>query len=388
MPGPVPEYCINFSDKIYAIFGYNNKGLKVPKIDTLLNEVIVKGASDLHLTSNSVPIIRLKGKIIKLNYDILKSEDILVLIKEIIPDFYLQEFKTTKDSDFAYSMKNSGRFRVNIFNDTEGVGAVFRHIPDTIPSFEEIDLNKNLQRICELSKGLILVTGPTGSGKTTTLATMINYIAKIRNYHIITIEDPIEFVYNSNRSLIHQRELNLHTKSYSNALRTALRQDPDVILIGEMRDLETTKLAIEASETGHLVFATLHTNTAYSTISRIINQFNEDEQELIRVMLADNLRGVICQNLLRCENEKGRIAAREVWLHTVAGANIIRENKLHLIPSLLEGNRAIGMTSLNHSLIELIIQKTISVETAMEDTTEPIDLIERLAKLGIKQEDK
>lgn len=355
-------------------------------IDKLLESVIVKGASDLHLSSLKTPKIRLHGKIITLNSEILDESLIYSMIKEIAPQFFIDQFNNKFDTDFAYSIADIHRFRINVFKDKNGIGAVLRHIPNDIPDFKDISLEKGASSLCELNKGLILVTGPTGSGKSTTLAAMINRINETRAFHIITIEDPIEFVYSSKRCLIHQRELHVHTKSYHDALRTVLRQDPDVILVGEMRDMETTRLAIESAETGHLVFATLHTNSAYSTITRIINQFGEEEQELIRVMLADNLRGVICQSLLQREDISGggRIAAREIWLHTPAGANLIRENKIHQIPSVLESNQDIGMKSFNSSLSELVGKGIISSKNALFESFDQKDLESRLLKFGFK----
>ena len=333
-------------------------------------------------------MMRLHGLITPLTSELMDDSKISRLIAQIISLYHQDKFSKTHDTDFAYSMPGKERFRVNVFLDKNGMGAVFRYIPTQLPTFEEVLLEQGARGLCELNRGLVLVTGPTGSGKSTTLAAMINSINKTRSYHIVTIEDPIEFIYPSEKCLVHQRELNLHTKSYEDALRTVLRQDPDVILVGEMRDLETTRLAIEASETGHLVFATLHTNTAYSTISRIINQFDEGEQELIRTMLADNLRGVICQNLLRRDDsEEGRrIAAREVWLHTVAGANLIRENKVYQIASVIEGSQDIGMISLNASLSLLVSKGIISPETAWHQSMDQKDLAGRLQRLGYRIE--
>jgi twitching motility protein PilT len=350
--------------------------------------MIALNASDLHLRSGIAPRIRQHGVILTHHSAPLDFETVSAFLQEIMPPFYRDEFQNTFDTDFAYSLDNEFRFRVNVFKDLKGVGAVFRMVPNDLPTFEAILLEQSARELSELSKGLILVTGPTGSGKSTTLAAMIQHINRTRPYHIITIEDPIEFVYPAKRSLIHQRELHIHTRSYQAALRTALRQDPDVILVGEMRDIETTRLAIEAAETGHLVFATLHTNTAYSTISRIINQFQEDEQALIRVMLAENLKGVICQSLLKREdNEEGRIAAREIWLHNVAGGNLIRENKIHQVPSLIEGSQEIGMLSLNASLTRLVSRGIISPHTAWFHSMDQKDLETRLARIGFEVEE-
>lgn len=314
------------------------------------------------------------------------DSEIRGFLQPITPSYIWEQYQKFYDADFAYSLEGCYRFRVNLFRDSQGAGAVFRFIPKELPSFDQITLEEGAKTLCELNRGLVLVTGPTGSGKSTTLAAMIQYLNRTKAYHIITIEDPIEFVYPSRKSLIHQRELHKHTGSYQEALSYALRQDPDVILVGEMRDLETTRLAIEASETGHLVFATLHTNTAYSTISRIINQFGEEEQELIRIMLADNLKGVVCQNLLRREDRDGRIAAREVWLYSTAGANLIRENKLQQIPSIIDGNQEIGMVSLNASLASLVGKRIIAPETAWQCSMDQKDLSGRLQRIGYRME--
>lgn len=360
---------------------------KLAEIDILLEQIISLGASDLHLCSNRKPMIRLHGLISPLNNTVYQDSQIFSLLSEIFTTYHLEKFHKNNDTDFAYSIKGNNRFRVNVFRDKTGMGAVFRHIPKDLPTFDQISLEDGAKNLCDLNRGLVLVTGPTGSGKSTTLASMINYINNTRQYHIVTIEDPIEFVYPPIKCLIHQRELNVHTKSFSDALRTVLRQDPDVILVGEMRDLETTRLAIEASETGHLVFATLHTNTAYSTISRIINQFDEGEQELIRTMLADNLKGVVCQNLLRREDVEGkRIAAREIWLQSIAGANLIRENKLHQVQSVIDGSHDIGMFSLNASLASLVAKGIISADSAWQYSMDQKDLGGRLQRLGYKVE--
>jgi twitching motility protein PilT len=348
-------------------------------IDPYLSEVVQKGASDLHINAARKPIIRLQGMLVSLTSETFSEETLLGMFHEIMPPYARSVFEKNKDTDFAYSHDSIHRFRVNVFKDKGGVGAVFRHIPNTLPTFESIRLEQGGKNLCALSKGLVLITGPTGSGKSTTLAAMINHINATRALHIVTIEDPIEFVYVPNKCLIHQRELHTHTQSFTDALRAVLRQDPDVILVGEMRDVETTKLAIEAAETGHLVFATLHTNTAYSTITRIINQFGEEEQELIRSMLADNLKGVICQTLLQREDGKsGRVAAREIMLYSVAGANLIRENKLHQIQSILDSNIELGMVSLNISLANFVSQNLITAEQALAHSMDQKDLAGRL----------
>jgi len=345
---------------------------------------VARNASDLHLRSNKPPMVRIQGAITPLNEKILSKEDLFSNLKNITPLYYWNEFENKNDTDFAFST-TTNRFRVNLFKDVNGIGAVFRHISNNLPTFESINAENSILKICEMKTGLVIVSGPTGCGKSTTLAAMINYINKTKPYHIITIEDPIEFRYNSEKSLIHQRELNIHTNDYHTAIRNVLREDPDVILIGEMRDPATIRLAIEAAETGHLVFSTLHTNSAFSTISRIINVFREGEQELIKVMLAENLKGVICQSLILREDtaQKQRIAAREIWLNTSAGANLIRENKIHQIQSILESSQDQGMFSMNASLINLVTEKIISPDSGWSYALDKKDFENRLQNQGI-----
>lgn len=356
-------------------------------IDELLNETVSKGASDLHLSSKRVPMVRLHGEMHQLEKGSLSSAELEKHLQQIMTPFSQENFHSDNDADFSYLNDKKHRFRVNVFRDYKGIGAVFRYIPTELPDFDVIKLEEGAKGLCHLNKGLVLVTGPTGSGKSTTLASIINWVNRNREDHIVTIEDPIEFVYPNARCLIHQRELNTHTPSFKSALRAVLRQDPDVILIGELRDLETTRLAIEAAETGHLVFGTLHTNTAYSTISRIVNQFGEEEQELIRTMLADNLKGVVCQTLLQKPDGKGRVAAREIMLHTVAGANLIRENKFHQIQSVIDSNIEMGMISMNASLSKLVSEKVVSPDQAIAKTSDKKDLAGRLTRFGIEVKD-
>lgn len=360
------------------------------EVDLYLEKVVELKGSDLHICAGRQPNLRIHGVMQPLpGSDLLSEDHIESVMQQIIPACYYKTYEVQGDADFAYSTPRGERFRVNVFRDMQGLGAVFRHIPSDLPDFDLIRLEDSARSLCSLNRGLVLVTGPTGSGKSTTLASMISKLCSSYSYHIVTIEDPVEFVYKSHSSLVHQRELMLHTKSYSEALKNVLRQDPDVILVGEMRDAETTRLAIEAAETGHLVFATLHTNSAYSTVSRIVNQFNEGEQELIRVMLAENLRGVICQVLLpREDGIDGRIAAREIMLYSVAGANLIRENKVHQIPSLIEGSREQGMISMNHSLASLVQDRMISAETAWVHSMDQKDLASRLERMGISIEEE
>src|SRR5712672_805238 len=295
------------------------------RLDDLLRQMKQQGASDLHLTSGSAPYMRINGDMVKLNYRNVSGETCRALIFEVLTENQKQLFTENCDLDLSYPLHGVGRFRVNVFMQRNGVSAVFRLIPENIKTIDELDLPEQLAGLIDASEGLVLVTGPTGSGKSTTLAAMIQTINEKQQAHIITIEDPIEFVHENRRSLISQRELASHTKSFGAALRAALREDPDIILVGEMRDLETISLAITAAETGHLVFGTLHTNSAAKTVDRIIDVFPADRQAQIRTMLAESLRGVVAQQLLRRADGKGRVAAYEVLVATQAVRSLIRE---------------------------------------------------------------
>lgn len=335
-------------------------------LDKLLATLVELGGSDLHLSSGVVPMMRLHGDMVPLpgvNL-VLTSEHILLMCDEIAPAKNRQEFRETNDTDFAYEIPGLARFRVNVFRDRRGVGAVFRQIPHRIMTLEELGLPDCVKNLCMLSKGLVLVTGPTGSGKSTTLAAMVDYINENRQDHIITIEDPIEFVHENKRCLINQREVFSHTESFKKALRAALREDPDIVLVGEMRDLETVAIAIETAETGHLVFGTLHTTTAVSTVDRIIDQFPADRQEQIRMMLADSLKGVIAQILLKRKGG-GRVAAYEILLGTPAVSNLIREGKTFQIPSIMQTHKRLGMRLLNDHLAELVRSGVVELEEAL-----------------------
>ena len=288
----------------------------------------------------------------------------IALLDPIIPQPNQDEFARRNDTDFAYEIKGLARFRANVFLDRKGRGAVFRVIPAKILTAEELGLSPAILKLCKLNKGLVLVTGPTGSGKSTTLCAMIDYINRTRNDHIITIEDPIEFVHQNQQCLINQREVHNHTRSFKDALRAALREDPDVLLVGELRDLETIAIAIETAETGHLVFGTLHTTTAASTVDRVIDQFPADRQSQIRVMLSESLRGVIAQTLCR-KIGGGRVAALEVLLTNGAISNLIREAKTFQIPSMMQVGRAQGMVALNDALADLVKKGLVTPEEAV-----------------------
>jgi twitching motility protein PilT len=332
------------------------------RLDELLKQMKQHGASDLHLTSGSAPFMRVNGKMVKLNYRDVSQEVCQGLIFEILTENQKEIFLREWDLDLSYPLDGVGRFRVNVFLQRKGIGAVFRLIPEEIQTVEELGLPNQLLELIDVSEGLILVTGPTGSGKSTTLSSLIHTINLSQQSHIITIEDPIEFVHQNQRSLINQREVSSHTKSFSNALRAALREDPDIILVGEMRDLETVSLAITAAETGHLVFATLHTNSAIKTVDRIIDVFPEGQQAQIRVMLSESLRGVVAQALLPRAEQQGRVPVVEILVNIPAVANLIREGKTFQISSAMQTGRAQGMMTFETAVHELIYKGHISKE--------------------------
>jgi twitching motility protein PilT len=320
----------------------------------LLHKMAELSASDLHLSSNSPPYVRQDGGMQQLEeYGVLAADKLFAELLEIMPDKNQEEFDRRNDTDFAYEIEGLSRYRVNVFRDRFGPGAVIRAIPFEILSTEQLGLPREVLRLCQLSKGLVVVTGPTGSGKSTTLATLVDYINSTRDDHIITVEDPIEFVHPNRRCLVNQREVGEHTDSFKDALRAALREDPDIVLVGEMRDLETVAIAVETAETGHLVFGTLHTTTAAGTVDRIIDQFPADQQEQIRQMLASSLKGVIAQNLCK-RIGGGRVAAYEILIANKAVANLIRERKTFQLLSLMQTGRSQGMRTLNDALAELV----------------------------------
>ncbi|UQZ88476.1 type IV pili twitching motility protein PilT [Deltaproteobacteria bacterium Smac51] len=327
----------------------------------LMHEV---GASDLHLAAGNQPLIRLRGQIEKIKYKTLEHSELKKMLYEITPEEKIKVFEETGDVDFGYEVSGLSRFRANFFNQKWGVGAVFRSIPTIIPTAEDLGLPPVILKLASLPKGLVLVTGPTGSGKSSSLAAIIDQANRTRQDHIITIEDPIEFVHHSNQCLINHREVGTHTKSFSAALRGALREDPDIIMVGEMRDLETISLAIEASNTGHLVFGTLHTTSAAKTIDRVIEMFPATMQGQIRASLADGLRAVVSQALFRRIDVKGRCAALEIMLATPAVRNLIRESKTYQIGTVLQTGRKFGMQSLDDALLEHILAGRIDPNDA------------------------
>jgi twitching motility protein PilT len=319
----------------------------------LLSEVVARKASDLHLTSGHAPALRIDGDIVPLReFGPLEEGRLADMLWAIAPAKNRQEFEERSDTDFAYATSEA-RFRVNVFADRHGIGSVMRQIPSAIRSAEDMGLPKAVLDLCFLAKGLVLVTGPTGSGKSTTLAAMVDHVNRNRDDHILTIEDPVEFVHENKRCLVNQREVGTHTQSFKAALRAALREDPDVVLVGELRDLETIAIAIETAETGHLVFGTLHTNSAPSTVDRLIDQFPSDRQEQIRTMLSESLRGVVTQVLCK-KIGGGRVAAMEILLVSSSVANLIREGKTFQIPSVMQTAKGAGMATLNDALLDLV----------------------------------
>ena len=334
------------------------------KLDDLFKVMVQSEASDLHLTSGSAPAMRIHGEIQTLNYRALTNDECRALLYEILTQEQIQKLEENWELDCSYNLEGVGRFRCNLFYQRLGVGAVFRHIPNKVLTMKDLRLPSIVSTIANKKKGLVLVTGPTGSGKSTTLAAMIDYINAERAEHILTIEDPIEFVHKNQRSLINQREVGGNTKSFKNALKAALREDPDVILVGEMRDLETISLAITAAETGHLVFGTLHTMSAPKTIDRIIDSFPEEQQAQIRVMLSESLQAVISQTLFKREDKKGRVAALEIMISNSAIKNLIREGKTFQIESSMQTSGGSGMQTMEAAVRDLLSKGTISKENA------------------------
>jgi twitching motility protein PilT len=351
-------------------------------IDALFNMLVSAGGSDLHMSSGRRPMIRTNGDMIHLDLPVLEESDMEHFISEIMPKRSGDQFREHNDTDFAYEVPGLSRFRCNVFRDRYGMGAVFRTIPTDVLTADQLGLPASVRRFGYLSKGLVVVTGPTGSGKSTTLAAIIDLINKQRNDHIITIEDPIEFVHQDHKCLVNQRELHRHTESFSSALRAALRQDPDVVLVGEMRDLETIEIAIETAETGHLVFGTLHTNTAVSTIDRIVDVFPVDRQEQIRAMLASSLKGVVAQTLCK-KVGGGRCAALEVMVVDRGIAALIRDRKMHQVESAIQVGKSKGMMLMNESLQALVQDGTVAPAEAYLKAVDKDDLVQRFKKAEI-----
>ena len=334
------------------------------KIDALFKMMKEQGASDLHLSSDNPPIFRQHGEMVRLQFKPLSHEELIPILYEILNDEQRAQFEATNDLDFAYAVPDLARFRGNIMMTHRGVAAVFRIIPATILSADQLNLPEGVRRMTQFKKGLVLVTGPTGSGKSTTLAALIDLINATRKEHILTLEDPLEFIHENKQSLLNQRQIGAHTNSFASALRAALREDPDIILVGEMRDLETIQLAMSAAETGHLVFGTLHTNTAAKTIDRIIDVFPKESQDQVRTMLSESLKGVVCQQLLKTADGHGRVAALEIMLGTPAIANLIREGKTFQIPSIIQTAKKDGMQLMDQHLLDLLKTRQINPEEA------------------------
>ena len=347
-------------------------------IDRLLETCIKRGASDLHLTVGRPPTLRLHGRLRPLETKVLDAEDTVALMKSITPERAQQEFQEEGGTDFGFAFGDAGRFRVAVFRQRGNVALCLRLIPSKLFSFEEIGLPHYVQSLCRRPRGLFLVTGPTGSGKTTTLATMVDYVNRSFDKHIVTIEDPIEYYHPHHMSIVNQREVGADVPSFSEALRRVLRQDPDVILVGELRDLETIESALRAAETGHLVFGTLHTTSAQGTITRIVDQFPVNQQEQIRIQLAGSLMAVLCQALLPRIDVRGRIAAFEFMVVTSAVSNLIRENKTFRIPSTIQTGKKYGMQLLDEHLFKLFTEGKISAEDTIDHAGHPAMVKDKL----------
>ncbi|MGA3180240.1 MAG: type IV pilus twitching motility protein PilT [Verrucomicrobiota bacterium] len=341
------------------------------QIDALFNLMFNEKASDLHLSSGNPPILRINGELTRVDSPPLQDDQLKVMLYEIAPEYKIKTFEETGDVDFGYEISGVSRFRANFFTQKNGIAAVFRQIPSVVLSFEDFEkvgapLPAVLKKFAMLHKGLVVVTGPTGSGKSTTLAAIVDYANKNRRDHIITVEDPIEFVHESKSCLVNHREVGVHTKSFASALRGALREDPDIIMVGELRDLETIELALTAASTGHLVFGTLHTQSAAKTVDRIIDVFPSDQQNKIRATLSESVKGVVAQNLFKRVDKKGRVAALEILVFNTAVANMVREGKTHQIPGMIQVGKKYGNTPLDDSIMDHLKMKRISPEEAYE----------------------
>ena len=364
------------------------KSVQELHIDELLDLIIAMKGSDLHIAAGIPPVIRADGELKPTPYENMSPLDIQQIMYAILTDEQIQKFESTWELDFSYALQKKARFRVNIFKDKGSVAASLRLIPTKIPTLEEMGMPEIFEKLTHLRRGLVLVTGPTGSGKSTTLAAMINAINLTRSEHIITIEDPIEFVHNHKLSVINQRELGMDTKSFGNALRASLREDPDIILVGEMRDLETMSLAVSAAETGHLVFGTLHTNSAASSVDRIVDGFPPGQQGQVRLQLSNNIQAIISQQLIpttpnyQASSGRGRIGAFEIMIANAAIRNLIREAKAHQITSIIQTSANIGMITTDASLRNLYMEGKISYENAMSRAQNAEELKRMLAGDG------
>jgi twitching motility protein PilT len=340
------------------------------QIDAFFKLMHEQGASDLHMVAGQQPILRIRGEMEKVKYNVLENDTLRALLYEIVTEEKIKHFEETGDVDFGYEIAGLARYRGNLFMQKFGIGSVFREIPSDILTCEQLGLPRIVQKLSALPKGLVLVTGPTGSGKSTTLAAIVDEANKTRRDHILTIEDPIEFVHKSQKCIVNHREVGIHTKSFSSALRGALREDPDIIMVGEMRDLETISLAMEAAMTGHLVFGTLHTLNASKTVDRIIEIFPSTQQAQVRSTLADALKAVVSQTLFKRIDKKGRCAALEILIGTPAIRNLIREGKTFQIPSAMQTGKKFGMQTLDDAIMEFLEKGWISAEDAYTNAIE------------------
>jgi twitching motility protein PilT len=352
-------------------------------IDDLLEQMVARNASDLHVTTNSAPVIRVRGSIERLDgYESLTAEDTQQLLYRILSSERQKQLEIKRQLDFSHSIPGLARFRVNVYFQKESIGAAFRLIPDELKTLEELGIPSSLHQLAEKPRGVVLITGPTGSGKSTTLAALIDEINRNRSEHILTIEDPIEFLHKHKRCIVNQREIGPDATSFSEALKAALRQDPDVILVGEMRDLETISTALTAAETGHLVFGTLHTQSAPSTIDRIIDVFPPEQQEQVRIMIAMSLQGVVTQTLLPTADGAGRVPALEILLPDDAVRNLIRQGKVEQIYSVMQTNTAKGMQTMEQALAHLIQHRIVTFEDGLSRSSRPEQLIGILERAG------
>jgi twitching motility protein PilT len=363
-PGQVPQ----------AAASARPKPLDDAHIDDLLRVVLEKGASDLHISVGVPPIIRVDGQLVPTNFEKVTPTDSQRIIYDILTDDQIQRFETNFELDFSYQLGRLSRFRVNVYRDRGNVASALRTIPSKIPGLRDLMLPPVVEELTRLPRGLVLVTGPTGSGKSTTLAAMLNLINSERSVHILTIEDPIEYLHSHRFSIVNQREVGQDTKMFSNALRAALREDPDVILVGEMRDLETMQMAVSAAETGHLVFATLHTNSAATSVERIVDSFPPGQQEQVRLQLSNNLQAILCQQLLPRANQPGRVCAMEIMTASPAVRNLIREAKAHQITSMIQTSANLGMQTMDQALRDHYLRGMITFELAMERAMNPPEL--------------
>ncbi|WP_028584111.1 type IV pilus twitching motility protein PilT [Desulfogranum mediterraneum] len=350
------------------------------QIDAFFKLMNDEGASDLHMMAGQQPILRIRGDMERVKFKVLENEALKRMLYEICPEDKIKIFEETGDMDFGYEIPGLARYRCNFFQQKYGIGAVFREIPSDIMSCEQLGLPKVIAKLASLPKGLVLVTGPTGSGKSTTLAAILDECNKTRKDHILTIEDPIEFVHKSQQSVVNHREVGTHTHSFTAALRGALREDPDIILVGELRDLETISLAMEASMTGHLVFGTLHTMNAMKTVDRVVEVFPANQQGQVRSTLADALKAVVSQTLFKRVDVKGRVAALEILICTPAVRNLVREAKTYQIPSVMQTGKKFGMQTLDDAILELLEKKKISPEDAYTNCYEKQKFVKYLRK--------